>query len=166
MTANIYIIDELGPAKLAIMARPRGGDWLDDDLASVAQQGFDVVVSLLEEEEESYLELGREAEISRKLNLEFVHIPIPDRGTPAREREILSAISSLAQLWSAGKSIVVHCRMAYGRAPMIASCILISHGKSVQDATTAVAAARGVSVPETAEQLAWVQEYERAIHTP
>lgn len=163
MAVRVYICKEKGGVKLGIMPRPRGGDWLEDDLASIAQQGFDVVVSLLEEEEQNDLELANEAPECQKAKLEFASIPIPDRGTPVLDNSILNAISSLSHRLHLGKSLVIHCRMAYGRAPMIAACILISRGESAEDAIAAVTAARGVSVPETPEQLAWIHNYERTI---
>jgi len=163
MIATIYIIRESSNAKLGIMPRPRGGDWLDDDLASIAQQGFDVVVSLLEEGEQGSLDLAGESEACRKAKMQFVGIPIPDRGTPASEGSFIAAISSLSELWASGKSLAIHCRMAYGRAPMVAACILISRGESANDAIAAASAARGVTVPETPDQLAWIHNYERAV---
>ena len=50
MSPDLYWI--VGPwrGRLAIAARPRGGDWLDDELSGWRQAGIDVVVSLLENE--------------------------------------------------------------------------------------------------------------------
>lgn len=163
MACTIHIIETIGDAKLGIMARPRGGDWLEDELASISQHDFDVVVSLLETEEAEDLELTDEAAACCRLGLEFVDIPIPDRSTPALDSSVMTAISSLASRWGSGKSIVIHCRMAYGRAPMIAACILISRGASAGDAIAKVAAARGVPVPETAEQREWIARYEKTV---
>lgn len=163
VNATIYIVKKDGDAKLGIMARPRGGDWLEDDLAGIARQGFDVIVSLLEEEEQTDLELGSEPQESQKAKLEFVNIPIPDRGTPVLDDTILTAISSLSDRWRSGKSLAIHCRMAYGRAPMIAICILVSQAECAENAIATVSAARGVSVPETPEQLAWIHGYEQII---
>lgn len=163
MTATIYIVKKGANAQLGIMARPRGGDWLEDDIASIAQQGFSVVVSLLEPEQERSLDLAAEAEACRDHNVEFVGIPIPDRGTPLLDDAILAKISSLAELLQSGKSLAIHCRMAYGRATMITACILVSCGEPAAEAVAAVTAARGVTVPETPEQLEWIHNYERMI---
>lgn len=161
MVTTIYIVKANGNAKLGIMPHPRGGDWLADDLASIAQQGFDVVVSLLEKNEQADMELADELEACSKLKIQFVNIPVPDRGTPPSEGRFVDVISSLSDLWASGKSVAIHCRMAYGRAPMLAACILISRGESARDAIAAASAARGVPVPETPEQLAWIYNYER-----
>jgi hypothetical protein len=40
------------------MARPRPGDWLEDELLLVSQQHSEVIVSLLEEEEAAELDLN------------------------------------------------------------------------------------------------------------
>jgi hypothetical protein len=46
---------------------------------------------------------------------------------------------------------------------MIATCILILQGECAENAIAAVSAARGVSVPETSEQLAWIHNYQQII---
>jgi hypothetical protein len=112
VNAAIYIVKKDGNAELGIMSRLRGGDWLEDDLAGIARQGFDVVVSLLEEEEQTELELGSESQECQKAKLEFVNIPIPDRGTPVLDGTILTAVSSLSDRWRSGKPLAMHCRMA------------------------------------------------------
>ena len=47
MLAQLYWIDAPTGRRLAILARPRGGDWLEDEVRSWRGQGIDVVVSLL-----------------------------------------------------------------------------------------------------------------------
>jgi protein-tyrosine phosphatase len=70
-----------------------------------------------------------------------------------------AALSSLRTLWRDGKAIVTHCRMGYGRAPMIAACIMVSKECGSEEALEKLSAARGISAPETEEQRAWVQKY-------
>ena len=54
------------PGKLGIVARPRGGDWLDEEARGWREAGLDVVVSLLEEAEAIELDLrGERSEGSR-----------------------------------------------------------------------------------------------------
>ena len=60
MKADIYWIDQLAPHRLAIMPRPRGGDWLEDEIRSLRLEGVDVLVSLLTETEARELELDSE----------------------------------------------------------------------------------------------------------
>jgi hypothetical protein len=46
---------------LAVATRPRGGDWLRDELTGISAHGVSTLVSYLTEEEESDLELESEA---------------------------------------------------------------------------------------------------------
>ncbi len=57
MYTKLYWIDGPWRGKLAIAARPRGGDWIADEIASWRGSGVDVIVSLLTAEEERDLEL-------------------------------------------------------------------------------------------------------------
>ena len=47
----IYQIQGPWRGRLAIVPRPRGGEWLDDDVRALKEQGFDLVVSLLTPDE-------------------------------------------------------------------------------------------------------------------
>jgi hypothetical protein len=48
---NLYWVDGPWPGKLALAARPRGGDWLGDEVVSWKRNGVDAVLSLLTPEE-------------------------------------------------------------------------------------------------------------------
>jgi len=47
MRPQVYWINLPMAGRLAIMARPRAGDWLDDEISGWRVQGIDTVVSLL-----------------------------------------------------------------------------------------------------------------------
>ena len=88
MACTIYAVASEDKAKPGNMARPRLGDWLEDELLSVSQQHFEVIVSLLEEEEAAELDLNDESSLSAWHGIQFVRIPISDRGVQtAVERE-------------------------------------------------------------------------------
>jgi hypothetical protein len=65
MRTELYWIERPWRGRLAIMPRPRGGDWLDDEIQSWRRSGVDVVVSLLTREEESDLNLLDGQSLSR-----------------------------------------------------------------------------------------------------
>ena len=67
---------------VAVATRPRGRDWLRDDLAAAQQRGVRTVVSCLTREEESELGLEGELDAAQSLGLEFARIAIEDQGTP------------------------------------------------------------------------------------
>ena len=92
MKPDIYWIGGIEPARLAIVARPRGGDWLADELVALRESGIDLVVSLLTMAERDELGLTAEAELAAAAGLAFLSLPIADMGVPphlASAREVL-----------------------------------------------------------------------------
>ena len=67
MRAEIFWINEF----IATMPRPRGNDWLEDEIISYKTFGVDVIVSLLETEEIIELELEKERILCEKYEIEF-----------------------------------------------------------------------------------------------
>src|SRR6185295_405482 len=98
------------PGRLGILPRPRGGDWLADEVRSWRAAGVDVVASLLTPDEVTELDLQEEANHSREEGLEFHTFPIPDRGVPWSRREFAEFVRGLEKALESGKSVGVHCR--------------------------------------------------------
>ena len=69
MRPAVHWIEASLPGRLAIMPRPRAGDWLDEEIAGWRAEGIDVVVSLLESDEVSELGLQREASLATNTSL-------------------------------------------------------------------------------------------------
>ncbi len=82
MRADVYWIDGPWPGRLAIVARPRGGDWLKDEIEAWRETGINVVVSLLSRDEESELGIEEEARQAQESDLTFVRFTIDDYGVP------------------------------------------------------------------------------------
>ncbi len=57
MRASLYSLPTLPSGKISTMARPRGGDWLLDEVKALREAGVDVLVSLLTSEEEKEFDL-------------------------------------------------------------------------------------------------------------
>lgn len=159
MSTKLYWLDESWPGKLAVSARPRGGDWLQDEIADWKRSGIDVVLSLLEKTEEKEMNLEREAETARAQGLEFSSLPIPDRQTPTSEAQVTTTLDRATSALRSGKNVLVHCRQGIGRSGLIAACLLIRKGMSPGASLEKVTAARGVEVPETKEQREWIDRY-------
>lgn len=140
-------------------ARPRRGDWLEDEVAGWRGAGIDAVVSLLTPEEEQDLDLNREAEVVRARGMKFVSFPIPDRQVPSSQTEMAAVVERVDADLSAGKNVVVHCRQGIGRAGLVGACLLVSKGISPEKAVKSLSAARGNAVPETEEQRRWIDHY-------
>ena len=83
MEPDLFWIPGSWPGRLAIAARPRGGDWLADEAKGWQRAGIDMVVSLLESGEAAQLDLLDERSAAEDSGIRFVSFPIPDRGVPA-----------------------------------------------------------------------------------
>lgn len=159
MTSGIYWIEGPWPGKLGVAARPRGGDWLADEIANWRREGITTVVSLLTPEEESELSLQEESANARAQGLRFTSLPVPDRQTPASGSNIESVVHYLDSALSAGKDVLIHCRQGIGRSGLLAACLLIHRGLSAAAAVERVSRVRGTTVPETPEQRDWIDRY-------
>jgi protein-tyrosine phosphatase len=159
MNPKLYWIDGPWPGKLAISARPRGGDWLEDEISGWRKAGVDAVVSLLTPEENKDLQLDKESKLAQTLGLRFVSLPIEDRGVPTSWDEASSTIATAGEMLRQGRNVAIHCRQGIGRSGIIAAALLVKEGSTPGDAATQISGARGLSVPETQEQMAWIQEF-------
>lgn len=71
MGANVFWITGPWRGRLGIVSRPRGGDWLDEDMRAWREAGIDIVVSFLEPHEEAELLLAGEAATATVSGLKF-----------------------------------------------------------------------------------------------
>lgn len=157
---DIYWIVHSESPSLAIVARPRGDDWLEEELHNLKRGGIDILVSLLMPEEASDLGLSYEAELAQRVGLEFISQPIPDRTTPADEKSFREMIMRLVDAIAAGKRVGAHCRGCIGRATVTTAAVLIQLGAKPVEALAMIEEARGCSVPDTADQLNWILSFE------
>jgi protein-tyrosine phosphatase len=162
MWTKLHWIDGPWPGKLALAARPRGGDWLDDEIESWRLEGIDTVFSLLTPEEEADLDIAAEAEIAKSHGLKFWSFPILDRQVPDSEGDLSQALRNLEAELEAGGNVVVHCRQGIGRTGLVAACLLVMNGIEPEAAVQRLSAARGITVPETPEQRRWIDHYAKA----
>lgn len=155
MHTELFWIEGPWPGKLAISARPRGGDWLEEELRGWSRDGIDDVVSLLTPDEEESLDLEAEGKLCRENGLSFRPFPIVDRSVPSRT-EAMHLIQQLDAGLAKGKNLVVHCRQGIGRSGLIAAGLLVARGVSPEEAMKRASAARHVPIPETVEQRLWI----------
>ena len=79
MGTRLYWVDGPWPGKVALAARPRGGDWLEDEVAGWHREGIGAIVSLLKPEEGCELGLENEGREAQAQGLQFISLPIEDR---------------------------------------------------------------------------------------
>ena len=155
MLAEIYWITDF----LATMPRPRGNDWLEDEIVSYKKSGVDVVVSLLEQSEIHELEIEKEGFWCGEKGIIFLNFPIVDRQTPKSFAKTLELVENLQKFIEAGKKIAIHCRQGIGRASVIAASILLLHEYTAENAFEKIIEARGCQVPDTQDQIDWVKSF-------
>jgi protein-tyrosine phosphatase len=159
LQSPLYWVKDIVPLRLALMARPRGGDDLEDEVRSWRESGLDTVVSLLESAEVRELELKLEASFCARHGIDFQSYPITDRGTPSLKRKAHEIIDLLHGQLLNGKAVAIHCRAGIGRTGLIAGCLLHLVGVQRTDIFRVLSRARGVAVPDTTEQVHWVEAF-------
>ena len=158
---DIYWIEGPWAGKLAILSRPRGEDWLGDEVKGWKEAGINFVVSLLRSGEESELGLATEADIVKRNGLTYISFPIADYGVPGSQIPVQQLAAKLNDQLSRGACVGVHCRQSIGRSSLIAACVFVTSGETPQRAFEHIELARGVPVPDTAEQKEWVNSFAR-----
>jgi len=158
-TEELVGIEAPWKGKLAIVPRPRGGDWLDDEVSGWRECGIDVVVSFLTPPEAAEFALENEGEVCKAHGIRFVSFPIPDQEVPVSKQVAAVLLHDLEQALVEGKKVALHCRQSVGRSATIAAALLVTAGQEPRIAFEKIGEARGCKVPETAEQERWVSDY-------
>jgi protein-tyrosine phosphatase len=161
MKTELYWIE----TDLALLMRPRGGDWLSDEIQDWKRDGLDVIVSLLDAKEVRDLNLTNEANAVQAAGLTFISFPVTDLGVPDHLLDTIKLVDSLAALRAEGKKIGIHCRQGLGRSPLIAACLLVRAGVAPETAWERISSVRGTTVPETAEQREWLNRFAEELQT-
>lgn len=159
MIAEVFWTKEKYPGQVALVSRPRGGEWLEDEIKSWARADLQFIVSLLEAEEIESFALESEAEICLANGIEFVSFPIRDRSVPKLNNEFLQLTKRLKNALLQGKNIGIHCRQSIGRAPLLAAVLMILFGTESNEAFRQLSIARGIEVPETTAQKEWAEKF-------
>jgi protein-tyrosine phosphatase len=161
MPTNIYWIQTFdNSARIGIMARPRGGDWLEDEINYLKKNQVKVLVSLLEANEIYELKLGREEELCKKKNIAYINFPIADRDIPKQNSGTDKLIDTLTAKLNEGHLVVIHCRMGIGRSSIIAASVLLRFQFKADDIIESISSIRGLKVPDTEKQLSWLKSRE------
>ena len=154
--AQLYRIAFPGPGELSVWSRPDASS-LTRAVRRLRRQGVTTVVSTLTSAEIERYDLDGEAATCREAGIDFFWWPIVEFGVPDDEAVADDVVARLHDRLTAGEHVAVHCRLALGRSPMVASALLVESGVSATDAVWAVSHARGRPVPTHALQRGWLR---------
>ena len=129
--------------RLALMARPRSGDWLEDEISGWRDTGVGTVVSLLEPQEVRELGLSDEAGLCEAHGIEFLSFPIKDRGEPTSIAKTVALVSDLVTRVQRGVAVAVHCRAGIGRSGLIVGCVMQKLGVPMEEVFPSLTRASG-----------------------
>ena len=129
---------------------------MDDEFLGIANQNISLIVSLLEADESYEVGLELEQQVTERHGMKFISYPIPDRGLPSSISNYLEFTKNLYHTAAGGEDIVVHCRAGIGRTGIIAAGVLLHCGFEPKEAFEHISKKRGISVPDTEEQIDWV----------
>ncbi|WP_271766720.1 protein-tyrosine phosphatase family protein [Aquimarina algiphila] len=158
---RIYWTDILKKGNLGMMARPKGNDWLEDEIRALKNVEVNTIVSLLEKHEEITLEITEEAFFCKKYDIEYINFSIPDRGIPKEIDPFIALITHIDNQLKDHKKVIVHCRMGIGRTAMVVGAILIKNGIDPEYVFEHLSKTRTLTVPDTEEQKEWVKDQKK-----
>ena len=124
MNPDLFWIAGPWRGRLAISTRPRGGDWLEDDVRGWRRAGIDVVVSLLESDEASQLRLLDESKAADANGISFIHFRSRIVACRLPCLRLSHSLATVSSALGEGRNVAVHCRQGIGRSGLIAAGIL------------------------------------------
>ena len=133
-----------------------GREWQRDlaqDLAAIESWGASTVLSLVEADEFARLGVADFTQAIGQTTLAWLHIPIPDMGTPdAITRAAWHTHSpALAGALDRGERVLVHCAAGLGRTGMVVAKLLVAQGCTAEQAITQVRSARPGTIETPAQ---------------
>jgi hypothetical protein len=162
---KLFRIPTPHPGRIAVVERPRGGDWLEADMAALRAAGVDTLVSALVDEEMRGAWLDAEAEAATAAGLQFRRLPISNLGTPL-DACGLEMLREFACEVRCGRYVAAHCYASVGRSPLIVAAIMVLLGAEPAFAWEELELCRGRQVPDTLEQKAWIWRLEPLAREP
>jgi protein-tyrosine phosphatase len=160
---TVFWVNPGANGRLAIVPRPRGNEWLRDDLEAIRRDGIDILVSLLTSVEAAELGLAHEQILCEMASIEFRSFPILDHSVPAAHRELHTLAEALATERRHGKNIGAHCCAGIGRSSLLLGAVLCVEGISPEHAFRLISNGRGLQVPDTPEQAEWLAGFASAL---
>jgi protein-tyrosine phosphatase len=158
MRTTAWTVKTKGGGRVSIVPRPRGGDWLAEEMKALRKHGIDLLISAQPPVESGAYGLSDEGPAASAAGMAFLNIPIVDMAVPPDREQFLAALSGPIARVREGGHVAVHCFASRGRSGVIAGLLLAAGGLEPEDGLERMSKARGYRVPETDEQRAWMLE--------
>lgn len=130
--------------------------------ADLRDAGVTHVLSMLAQDEAAALGMADEVELCAAQGITFLAHPIEDYGLP-QMNAFADLVQKITELLREDAHVTVHCKAGIGRSGTVASCVLVALGADPATAQNQVSEARGVAVPDTAEQAAFIGSFATAL---
>jgi len=148
---------------LYLHSMPGRYDSLSTSVSEIEEKEIDIVISLtsLEEIRQKSPEYANAID-DNSLGFERMEFPIIDFGIPHDSIAFLNLAMNLAGRLKSGENLLIHCGAGIGRTGTLATSVLISLGKNLNESLKTVR--NSGSNPETEEQMdlvKWVADYPR-----
>ncbi|MEM7563709.1 MAG: protein-tyrosine phosphatase family protein [Pseudomonadota bacterium] len=151
-----FTVYRVNNAVLAIMPYPDLKSRRPDSVSTIAESGFNLMVSLLTEAEVDALELTDQPRVLYDHGMEFWSYPISDFGVPSSDQAFAELVHQIWQKLNQGQNVVLHCRGGVGRSGLTAAAVRMIAGDSPEKACAEISKVRGCRVPETEMQRQWL----------
>lgn len=147
---------------LAISPLPGAGGDFAGDIQHLSEWRPAIVVTLVTREEMAAAGATALGEQVQDRGSRWVHLPIPDFGTPPDEMlRIWPELSAqVRQALLGGGRVLVHCRGGCGRSGMVALRLMIECGEAPDEALARLRHVRPCAV-ETSAQMRWAMKAQR-----
>jgi protein-tyrosine phosphatase len=145
--------------QVALCAQPGRGSSYDADLAEVLRFAPDLVLSMTTAEELAAKGAATLAEDLDRHGIAWVHLPIPDFGTPPEAVTALwpQTAAQAQAILARGGRVLAHCMGGCGRSGMAVLRLMVEAGETPEAALTRLRAVRPCAV-ETEAQFAWAAQ--------
>ncbi len=135
---------------------------LETDLKRLREEyGVGVLVSLMERDEYSDLQIPELFQKAEEQGMEVLYLPIPDYGVPnaSEDDDYRPFIEDIANRIEEGETVIVHCRGGLGRSGMVAASVLVALGHSAEEAIKTVRGARkgAIETPDQEDRVRWFE---------